>query len=155
MSTRALHKPSWWLLIVLWLLTSSTAFADTYTLVLVAGEAAPAPELSGKEIRWLFMGLPVVKDEQRIEPLLNATNPLIYEVFLQKVIYMSAQNYERRLVTRVFRMGGQRPKKYDNLSDLLGNLRENPNTVSFMWQDNAQRQSNIKIVAELWSGKID
>lgn len=155
MSTPALHKPSWLLLIALWLLSSGTAFADTYTLVLVAGEASSAPELSSKEIRWLFMGLPVVKDEQRIEPLLNATDPLVYEVFLQKVIYMSAQNYERRLVTRVFRMGGQRPKKYDNLSDLLRNLRENSNTVSFMWQENAQRHPNIKIVTELWSGRID
>jgi len=80
---------------------------------------------------------------------------LVYEVFLQKVIYMSAQNYERRLVVRAFRLGGRRPEKYDNQVILLRNLRENPNAVTFMWQDDAQRQANIKIVTELWAGKTN
>lgn len=155
MNISGLHKSSWLLSIVLWLLTSSTAFADTRSLVLVTSETSPALELSGKEIRWLFMGLPVVKAGQRIEPLINATNPLVYEVFLQKVIYMSAQNYERRLVVRAFRLGGRRPEKYDNQVILLRNLRENPNAVTFMWQDDAQRQANIKIVTELWAGKTN
>jgi len=142
-------------LIIFSLLVSGAVFADIRRLVLVTGEATPALELNNKEVRWLFMGLPVVKNDKNIKPLLNASNALVYEVFLQKVIYMSGQNYERRLLAKVFRRGGRRPVTYQNLNRLLQALQTNPNAVSFMWQEIAEKHTNIKIVSTLWSGNID
>ncbi|MEQ6341128.1 MAG: hypothetical protein M3A44_05595 [Gammaproteobacteria bacterium] len=57
-------------------------------MVLVAGANAYIPPLTSAEVRKLFLGVVIIKDGQRIEPLLNLTNPLLHEVFLQKVIFM-------------------------------------------------------------------
>ncbi len=146
--------------LLLWLLLFAlplhgTALAEMRTLVLVSGKEAPELELNAKETRVLFMGLPAPNNKHHIEPLLNASDPLVYEVFLQKVIFMSAQNYERRLLTKVFRLGGKRPQKYRSRSKLLQALAANPYAVSFMWRHDAQRHSNLKVVTELWSGNIE
>ncbi|MCL5669464.1 MAG: hypothetical protein M1392_05745 [Gammaproteobacteria bacterium] len=48
------------------------------------------------------------EDGVQLVPLLNTGDPMLYEVFLQKVIFLSARNYERQVLSRVFRMGGRR-----------------------------------------------
>ncbi len=131
------------------------ALAETRKLVLVAGAQSQLFEINNREVKLLFMGLPIIKQDERLEPLLNASNEVLYEVFLQKIIYMSAKNYERRLLTKMFRFGGRRPVKYFNLDELLKNLKLSPRAVSFMWEVEARKLVNVKIVRELWSGRYD
>ncbi len=131
------------------------AIAEEKTLVLVSSRSAPAFQLTRKETRLLFMGLPVDKGGRPLQALLNASDPLAYQVFLQKVIYMSAQNYEKRLLSKVFRLGGRRPPKFRDPQQLLRALSAQPNAVSFMWESRARHHPQLRIVARLWSGSIE
>lgn len=66
---------------------------------------------------------------------------------------MSAQQYENLALARVFRSGGMRPPEYRNLTALLGALRQDPNAITYMWEDQAASLGTLKIVGLLWQGQ--
>ena len=98
----------------------------------------------------LYLGYSVTKKSQKFEPLINTSDDVTYKGFLQKVMYMSENNYDRKLVTRVFRHGGERPRKFNKRNDLIENLKMKPNTVTFIMTDVASQLKGIQIVQKLW-----
>ncbi|HKJ22116.1 MAG TPA: hypothetical protein VKA13_03430 [Gammaproteobacteria bacterium] len=124
------------------------------TLVLVSGTAGGIEKLSNDEVLFLFMDAPVVKGGVRLQPVLNETDPLLREVFLQKVMFMSWRHYQRRLVSQAFSHGWARPETVLNLSALVHKLKTESGTVTYMWKKTAEEQ-NVKIVQVLWSGYVN
>jgi hypothetical protein len=131
------------------------ALAAERSLVLVRSEQATVPPLTEQEVRKLFLGEALIKNGQRVQALRNGTSPFLYEVFLQKIVFMSARNYERQLLSRVFRLGGQRPPAYEDLNELIAALMNNPAAVTFMWEDEARTIPGIKVSTQLWQGPIE
>lgn len=124
--------------------------AEARYLVLVSGAISSVPQLTPGEVRKLFLGVVLIKDGQRIEPLLNATDPLLHEVFLQKIIFMSGDNYHRQLNARIAATGDPRPQEYTDHWQLISALRSRRGAVSFMWNKDVRAQMGIKMVQELW-----
>ena len=146
---------TFWFVCSLLAVASHSAFAAERSLVLVRSEQATAPPLTGQEVRKLFLGEALIKDSQRVEALRNLTDPFLYEVFLQKIIFMSARNYERQLLSRVFRLGGQRPPAYENFYEMIAVLKSNPVAVTFMWEDEAKSIPGIEVSTQLWQGQVE
>lgn len=114
---------------------SATPHAETQHLVLVTGtQQLGHATLSQREVRKIFLGQELHKFDYPITALINNTDALLYQVFLQKVVYMSENAYEQHLLGRVFRMGGTRPPAYMNTSSLVDALRGQPGTISYMWK---------------------
>ena len=113
------------------------------------------PQLTPNEVRKLFLGVVLVKDGQRIEPLLNATEPLLNEVFLQKIIFMSADNYQRQLNARIAATGDPRPQEYTERGQLINALRNRRGSVSFMWNKDVRAQMGLKVIQELWQTPLE
>ena len=130
------------------------AVPSRQTLVLAAAPGLDIPRLQPDEIRSLFMGAPVVKQGVRLRPLLNESDPLLREVFLQKVMFVSWKHYQRRLVEEAFRQGWPLPETVSNPHRLVRALALEPGAITYMWQDVAQ-QSNVEVVQTLWSGPVD
>lgn len=126
--------------------------AERRRLVLVAsGQSAAA--LSTEEVRKLYLGVTVTKDGKTFLPLCNHTDTMAYEVFMQKVMYMSGPAFERALLSRMVRTtSGVRLPEYGAEQDLLQALTATPNAVTYMWADKAQA-AGLKVVAELWQEK--
>ena len=125
-------------------------------MVLVTGtQQLEQVKLTPKVIRRIFLGQVVTEDDNRISALINNTDPLLYQVFLQKVAYMSANAYERHLLSKVFRLGGSRPAVYLNNSSLVKALRSQAGTITYMWEDTALVIPGISIIGELWSGQVN
>jgi len=145
------------LLLFLLLSTGAThgVASEQVQLVLVASERSQVEPLTSNEIRKLFLGIPVIQHQRRLEPLNNVSDPLLNEVFLQKIVFMSTQKYERMLVSQVFRLGGHRPAQFSETEKLVGVLKESPITVSYMWLKTAQQTPGIKVVQELWHGTVE
>ena len=143
-------------LLAMILLTGSVALhAETRHLVLVT--ATPGLEESGltrREIRKIYLGRPIVKEEQRIIPIINESDPLAYQVFLQRIMIMSAPSYERYLLSRVFRKGGTRPEKTASPRHLLQALHSRPGAVSYMWLREARIDPGLRVIYELWRGEL-
>ncbi|MBI5040749.1 MAG: hypothetical protein HZB57_06015 [Gammaproteobacteria bacterium] len=119
-------------------------------LVLVTNRLSNVVALSATESRKLFLGIPIEQGSNLLLPLRNQTDPVLYEVFLQKAMFMSAPMYERTLLTRLLRTKGTRPQIYETEKDLLQTLLTDPNAVTFMWADRAESIPDLRIVVELW-----
>ena len=128
---------------------------STRSVVIVAGSSSPLVGFSRKEVRRLYLGIPVYKDGLRIRPLLNYTDTEIEKIFLQKIIYMSRRNYERSILSNVYRRGEQRPEKYTDISLLIDELKRSPDTLSYIWQDQLDEHEDIKTIGILWTGHIE
>ncbi len=119
-------------------------------LELVCSAESTTPSLTNKEVRKLFLGVPMEKNGVRLKPLRNSSDPLVTEVFLQKIIFMSKRNYERQLVSRVFRLGGTRPPIYTDFGELMDQLRQTPEALTFMWSDQVAQTDGVKSCGVLW-----
>lgn len=127
--------------------------AEVRRLVLVAGNTSPAVSLSQEEVRKLYLGVPVTKDGKTFLPLCNHTDKLAYEIFLQKVVFMSGPTYERALMSRLVRAASSfRPPEYATEQELLQAIASTPNTLTYMWADKAEA-AGLRIVMELWREK--
>ena len=123
--------------------------ADEGRLVLVASVNSPIATLSPADVRRLYLGIPLTHGGREIVALRNAENPTVKEMFLQHVLFMSAQAYERQISARLYRAGGNRIPELRELRSLLDSLAAEPLAVTYMQADAAARQPAVKIVAEL------
>jgi hypothetical protein len=128
---------------------SIPAWAEEPKLVLVASAQSPLAELAPGAIRRLYLGLPIVHNGHEIIPLRNTADSTIQEMFLQRVLFMSAQAYGRQESGRVFRTGGNRLREYASLQQLLGALQNEPWSVTYMSLETAASLPALKIISEL------
>lgn len=131
------------------------AQAPERSLLLVAGERFDTGTFSHAELRKIFLGIPVTRNDVRIKPLLNLTDPLAMNVFLQQVVFMSEREYKRQLLSRVFRLGDQRPPEYDNIDELVHALSSTPGSLTFMWEEQLETQSGLVSLGVLWANSTD
>lgn len=139
----------------LYIVSTTANASEARYMVLVSAAVSNVPQLMPNEVRKLFLGVELVKDGQRIEPLLNATEPLLNEVFLQKIIFMSAENYQRQLNARIAATGDPRPQEYSDRWQLISALRNRRGSVSFMWNKDVRAQTGLKVIQELWQTPLE
>jgi len=126
-----------------------------HTLILVSSQDSSIPALSPLDIRKLFLGVPIIRNGLILKPLRNATDPFLTEVFLQKVIFMSERSYDRELLSRVYRLGGKRPKIYSVNTELVNELRHIPGTLTYMWLDDIENTAGLKSLGVIWAGSVN
>jgi len=124
-------------------------------LVLVTASDSPVDGLSSEDLRDAYLAFPIKHGDLQIRPLLNASDPVVYEVFLQKVLFMSQRNYDRYVLSQVFRYGGTRPPPFEVLATLCAALHARPGAVTFMWLTDAEELEGIKVLRELWAGTVN
>lgn len=124
------------------------ALAAESRLVLVANVQSSILQLTPDEARKLYLGIPMVADGKLIHPLRNNSDETLQEMFMQKVMFMSTQAYERQILARVFRTGGARPPVYTEMRDLLKALEADRHAVTYLPRDTALATSGVKIVLE-------
>ncbi len=133
----------------------STGAAAEKKMVLVMSADTGVLSLNQSEVRQLFFGGTIIKDGVRLEAIINDSDPLLYEVFLQKIVFMSARAYERKLISRVFRKGGRRVVLASSLASLANDLVANRRRISFMWEEDARALPGIAVIGELWRGSVN
>ena len=126
-----------------------------HTLILVSSHNSSIASLSPIEIRKLFLGVPIMHKGQLLKPLRNATDALMTEVFLQKIIFMSKRSYDRELLSRVYRLGGKRPEIYSENTELIKELRDIPGALTYMWSNDIIDNPGLKSLGVIWTGSIN
>lgn len=127
------------------MLVTPMVHAEEQRISIVASTRSGIKAISAKEVRRAYLGASIVLNGIEVKPLLNQTDKLVGEVFLQKVLFMSAEAYERQLLSRTFR-GASRPKPYENLTDLLAALQGDDATITFMLYETAIKAPDIRII---------
>jgi len=134
---------------------SSPSYAESKTLVLISHADNPTNNLSPREIRKLFLGAKIKINGKYLIPVINRSSYLLHQVFLQKTIFMSAQRYERQLLSKLFKTGASRPILIENENDLIHNFENNKNYISYMWMSDYKKHKNLKIITQIWQGVVD
>jgi hypothetical protein len=125
------------------------------SLLLVTASNYELGPVTHEELRKIFLGVPITREGVRLRPLFNSTDPAATNIFLQKVVFMSEREYKRQLVSRVFRLGGQRPREYDDLDSLVADLQAIPGALTFMWSDQLEDYDELKQLAVIWVSSDD
>ncbi len=124
------------------------------TLVLVSGTDFDGNQLTPNQLRRVFLGIPVSVNGEYIRALRNTSAPLLNEIFLQKVVYMSKRRYKRQLVSQTFRTGQIQPPDFKTHDDLVQALKSVPGSVSVMWKKDAKKDAALHVVQVLWKGRL-
>ena len=135
--------------------TSSADSDSTRRLVLVTCAQAEITSLSPSEIHKLFLGIPVEKGSLTLEAAINHSDPFLYEIFLQKIANMSSVSYERHLLSNVIQVGGQRPRVFNDARTLINTVKQNPGTVTVVWDSDIKGRSDLTVIGEIWRGPVD
>ena len=143
------------LLLMLLLGTPSMAASNNRHLVLVTDSTTGITTLSTSEIHKLFLGLPIEKGGHSLEAAINHSDPFLYEIFLQKIVYMSSISYDRHLLSNVIQLGGRRPQVFNNTQSLITALKQKPGTVSVLWENDIKTISDLTIIGDIWHGRIE
>jgi len=138
------------LLLVLLAIDASGQTPAGRQMLLVTGAASPVAEVSGEELRRAFLAMPVTVNGVRLRPVMNESDNRLTEVFLQKVMFMSHKRWERQVLSRIFRQGGQRPRAFEKIDELADVLRAEPAAVSFMWAEQFEKQEGLRSLSILW-----
>lgn len=126
---------------------AGAAIADP-ELVLVASSRSPVVNLTVPDARKLFLGSPVLINGQLLRPVRNIADALVSEMFMQKVMFMSTEDYERQIRSRVSRTGGGRPPAYDDMGELIVALQRDPLAVTYMPLSQARARPGLRILGE-------
>ena len=121
------------------------------SLLLVTGSNYELGPVTNTELRKVFLGIPVTRENVRLKPLLNFTDPRATSIFLQQVIFMSERDYRRQLVLRVFRFGDQSPAEYEDIDLLVEDLRRMPGSLTYMWSDQFERYEGLGSLGVIWT----
>ena len=120
-------------------------------LVLVSSTEASYKPLSSFEVRKIFLGYTIKRNNTPLIAIRNKSNKQSYQIFLQKVIHMSARNYERRLMSKTFRTGIPSVSSIDTLPELTNKLLSNKFILSVMWLKDVEVNNNLKVVQVVWA----
>lgn len=134
-------------------LFTNTSFADNKKLLLIANPSIDLSLLSKKQIRKLFLGYSVEINGQYLSPLLNQSSPLVHEVFLQKVVFLSKRKYHHILKRKIFQTGFPQPKTFKNVVDLISDIKKKSNALSYIWSDSLNIDKNNNTIV-LWQGDV-
>ncbi len=141
-------------ILIVFLATTRVIATDRVkTLVIVSNTDVPIKKLSIGDIRKLYLGYPIKLDGQEIHPIINRSDPLLYVVFLQKIVFLSARSYQRRLKTEMFRSGKREIPEIDDKHELQKRIKEIKNTISFMWLETMQNKT-LDNTRKIWSGTL-
>jgi len=128
----------------------SSVFSEELRLLLITrAEYKPLP-LDKNELRRLFLGMPVYRSGEKLIPLINKSEELCYQVFLQSVVGLSQKRYERSLVSGLYRQGVIAPVVYEDKKDLLKDLSKKDRTISVMFDQGEGKEKAFNVVQEIW-----
>lgn len=119
-------------------------------LVLVVGAKSPVSALSLSDVHKLFVGLTVVANDQRLQPLRNDSDDLMRRVFFQSIVSMSEAVYDRRMLALTLQQGRTAPPVARSAAEVIQTLEARPDVVSFLWASDAERDPRVRILRDLW-----
>jgi hypothetical protein len=129
---------------------ASATASGREAVVLVTAEPDPDLALVSLQVRKLFLGFTVLHAGNVLRPVRNRSDELLDKIFLQHVMAMSNETYERRLLSLTLQQGRPRPVEVSSSIDLVEVLLRIPHSVSFAWQSDIDDIPAIHAVRTLW-----
>lgn len=127
------------------------ALPASQAVVLVVRADSPVSDLSSVTVRKLFLGVPVLIDGKPLHPIRNRSEERLDDIFLQQIVAMSSEAYDRQILVGVNRQGWIRPAEAASVARLNEALYADPAAVSYMWLRDVEHNPRLKVLRILWS----
>lgn len=127
------------------------ALPASQAVVLVVRADSPVSDLSSVTVRKLFLGVPVLIDGKPLHPIRNRSEERLDDIFLQEIVAMSKEAYDRQILVGVNRQGWIRPAEAASVARLTEELYADPLAVSYMWLRDVEHNPRLKVLRILWS----
>lgn len=115
-------------------------------LLIVTSQSAPVDTLPQTAIRRLYLGIPYQTQMGSLKPLRNISDDMLQEVFLQKILFMSKNAYQRILASRLVQRRAAGPARYEDLDELIQDLQSNPLFISYIWYSQLPANNQLKVL---------
>jgi hypothetical protein len=137
-------------LALLLLVLAAPLGAAERSLVLIVAADSPVEHLDSIEVRKLFLGLPVLRNDDALRPVCNVSDDRIQEVFLQYVVAMTQGAYDRRILALVNTQGRPRPLELRSRDAVVAMLYADRRAVSYAWLTDVAGNPRIRVLRVLW-----
>ena len=117
-------------------------------LVVVTSVHSPFGTLNRGQIRKIYLGSSDVTPKS-IQPLINQSDRMLHEMFLQKVLFMSEKAYERYVRHKNFPSDTVMPVTYRSEDRLIEYLNAHPNAITCLSEQTAAQWPSLKVVTRL------
>ena len=121
-----------------------------HQVVLVTNTSCPVDTIRSLELRKVYFGIKVRRDNYHIRALRNLSDTKLDQIFHQAVVAMSSKSYQRRLLAQILNSGGPRIAEFSNSEALIKELRKKPCNVTYMWEHEVRPFDDLKIIKLLW-----
>lgn len=129
-----------------------SARGGTDDVLLVVQRASPVTDLSSLAVRKLFLGLPVLVDGLPLRPIRNRSDARLDAIFLQHVVALSAEAYDRQLLVGMNRQGRVPPLEIRDSGRIRALVEGDPYAVSFLWRHEVEPDPELRMLRVLWQG---
>lgn len=138
-------------IVVAYIFALPRAFAEDQPLqlVIVTSQQSRIKALSGPVLRKVYLGSVSGISFQPIHPLINQSNRMLHEMFLQKVLFMSKNTYERHLRHTKFPTGTVLPIHYRSEAKLIEYLNAHPDSITCLTEQAAAKKPSLRVVMRL------
>jgi hypothetical protein len=120
------------------------------SVVLFGTDSDPDMSLATLQLRKLFLGFKVVHDNHVLRPIRNRTDALLDSIFLQHVVAMTEEIYQRRLLELSLQQGRPRPLEVRTLQELKSAVGAAPHCISFAWEADVAQFEGARVIRTLW-----
>ena len=120
------------------------------SVVLVVRADSPITDLGSVEVRKLFLGAPVLIDGKLLHPIRNRSDPRLDDIFLQQIVAMSQEAYDRQVLVGLNRQGWVRPPEAGTVTRVIADLNADPQAVSYVWLRDVEHNPRLKVLRTLW-----
>lgn len=114
-------------------------------VVLITHEDSQLSELSSLDIRKLYLGFKVFKNEKNLRPILNVGERDLLKVFLHDYLSLSERGYRRKLMAGSFRKPIAMPQELGDLKAVQSAM-SRESSVVFIWEHDLPLYKNVKQV---------
>lgn len=128
---------------------SPASFAMECPLFVVAAASSPVDHITRHELRRLYLGVPYQTRSGQLKPVRNESDPMLREVFLQRIMFMSRNAYQRALATHLVPLREAGLAEYANTGKLISALLAKPGLVSYIWSSEHPEDGGLKILLEV------
>jgi hypothetical protein len=129
---------------------AAAARAGEHSMVLIVSAGSPVAHLDAIDVRKLFLGLSVIRNDLPLRALDNRSDDMLRQAFLQNVVAMPEGVYEKRLLTIMLQQGAHRPQPFATTAALLAAVAADPSAVSVAWASDVAQDRRIRILRVLW-----
>ncbi len=138
------------LLCALLLLGAAAAQAGDRDMVLIVSADSPVTHLDAIDVRKLFLGLSVIRNDLSLRALDNRSDEKLRQAFLQNVVAMPEAAYEKRVLAIMLQQGAHRPQPFATTPALLAAVAADPAAVSVAWSTDVAQDRRLRVLRVLW-----